>query len=245
MPSSSPQQPLIRSRDAALDLIKWLALLTMLIDHLRHAWPALYFLYVPGRLAFPLFCLAIAANVARPTVGKPSGLSVRYLGWLLLFSLLSEWPYRLLVSNAESLNVMPTLVLGLLIANAAQRSDIQARWLGAGALAVAVLAHEWLMFGAFGALLPAAFLLALRGPRALWLLPMVCCLAANYWAPFYADAARGDPFAWSVLGMCLFAPLVGLLLLRHQPPFPVPPVRRWAYLFYPAHFLVLVALRSL
>ena len=45
MPSSSPQQPLIRSRDAALDLIKWLALLTMLIDHLRHAWPALYFLY--------------------------------------------------------------------------------------------------------------------------------------------------------------------------------------------------------
>ena len=74
---------------------------------------------------------------------------------------------------------------------------------------------------------------------------MVCCLAANYWAPFYADAARGDPFAWSVLGMCLFAPLFGLLLLRHQPPFPVPPVRRWAYLFYPAHFLVLVALRSL
>lgn len=245
MPSSSPQQPLIRSRDAALDLIKWLALLTMLIDHLRHAWPALYFLYVPGRLAFALFCLAIAANVARPTVGNASGLSVRYLGWLLLFSLISEWPYRLLVSNAESLNVMPTLVLGLLIANAAQRSDIQARWLGVGALAVAVLAHEWLMFGAFGALLPAAFLLALRGPRALWLLPMVCCLAANYWAPFYADAARGDPFAWSVLGMCLFAPLFGLLLLRHQPPFPVPPVRRWAYLFYPAHFLVLAALRSL
>ncbi|SHM33481.1 TraX family protein [Phytopseudomonas punonensis] len=243
MPSFPSPRHLLPDRDAALDLIKWLALLTMLIDHLRHAWPSLYFLYVPGRLAFPLFCLAIAANIARPT--SSSGVSMRYLGWLLLFSLVSEWPYRLLVSNAESLNVMPTLVLGLLIANAVQRSDIQARWLGAGALAVAVLAHEWLMFGAFGALLPAAFLLALRGSRALWLLPMVCCLAANYWAPFYADAARGDPFAWSVLSMCFFAPLLGLLLLRQQPPFAVPPVRRWAYVFYPAHFLLLVALRSL
>ena len=245
MPSLYPPRNSTCGRDAALDLIKWLALLTMLIDHLRHAWPELYFLYVPGRLAFPLFCLAIAANVVRPTVGNASGVTARYLGWLLLFSLISEWPYRLLVPTAESLNVMPTLVLGLLIANAVQRTDIQARWLGAGALATAVLAHEWLMFGVFGALLPAAFLLALRGPRGVWLLAMLGCLAANYWAPFYADAARGDPFAWSVLAMCLFAPLLGLLLLRRQPPFPVPPVRRWAYLFYPAHFLVLVALRSL
>ncbi len=242
MPPFSPPR---LGRDAALDLIKWLALLTMLIDHLRHAWPSLYFLYVPGRLAFPLFCLAIAANVARPRVGDASGLSPRYLGWLLLFALISEWPYRLLVPTAESLNVMPTLVLGLLIANAVQRTDIQARWLGAGALATAVLAHEWLMFGVFGALLPAAFLLALKGFRARWLLPMLGCLAANYWAPFYVNAARGDPFAWSVLAMCLFAPLLGLLLLRCRPPLPVPPVRRWAYLFYPAHFLILVALRSL
>ncbi len=244
MPSSFPHHP-SPGRDAALDLIKWLALLTMLIDHLRHAWPELYFLYVPGRLAFPLFCLAIAANVARPRADDAGGVTARYLGWLLLFSLVSEWPYRLLVPTAESLNVMPTLVLGLLIANTVQRADIQARWLGAGALATAVLAHEWLMFGAFGALLPAAFLLALMGSWARWLLPMLGCLAANYWAPFYADAARGDPFAWSVLAMCLFAPLLGLLLLRCRPPFPVPPVRRWAYLFYPAHFLILVALRSL
>lgn len=241
--SLSPQVPL--GRDAALDLIKWLALLSMLIDHLRHVWPSLYFLYVPGRLAFPLFCLAIAANVARPRAGDSSGVSLNYLGGLLLFSLLSEWPYRLLVPTAQSLNVLPTLVLGLLIANAVQRPQPQACWLGGAALLIAVFGHEWLMFGAFGAVLPAAFLLALRKPYVGWLLPMFCCLAANYWAPFYYDAARGDPFAWSVLGMCLFAPLIGLLLLRQRPPFPVPPVRRWAYLFYPGHFLVLVALRSL
>lgn len=237
--------PLSSSRDAALDLIKWLALLTMLIDHLRHAWPSLYFLYVPGRLAFPLFCLAIAANVARPRAHVAKGVSLSYLGWLLLFSLLSEWPYRLLVPTTESLNVLPTLVLGLLIATAVQQPQRQSCWLGGAALLVAVFGHQWLMFGVFGAVLPAAFLLALRKPYAGWLLPMLCCLAANYWAPFYSDAARGDPFAWSVLGICLLAPAIGLVLLRHRPPFAVPPVRRWAYLFYPGHLLVLVALRAL
>ncbi|WP_084308268.1 TraX family protein [Phytopseudomonas flavescens] len=245
MPPAAPVRPIPSRRDAALDLIKWLALLTMLVDHLRHVWPSLYFLYVPGRVAFPLFCLAIAANVARPRVGDCAAVSPSYLGWLLLFSLLSEWPYRLLVPTAESLNVLPTLVLGLLIAAAVQRPRPQACLLGLAALLIAVFGHAWLMFGAFGAVLPAAFLLALRMPRGGWLLPMFCCLAANYWAPFYHDAARGDPFAWSVLAICLFAPLLGLLLLRWQPPFVVPPVRRWAYLFYPAHFLVLVAVRSL
>src|SRR3990167_2193785 len=103
-----------RPRDAALDLLKWLALLSMSIDHLRHVWPPLYALYIPGRLAFPLFCLAIAANLVRPA-GRPRlPVPLRYLGLLLLFSLLSEWPYRLLVQAPQSLNVLPTLVLGLL-----------------------------------------------------------------------------------------------------------------------------------
>ena len=52
-------------RDAGLDLVKWLAMLSMLLDHLRYLWPDAYGLFVVGRLAFPLFCLGIAANVAR------------------------------------------------------------------------------------------------------------------------------------------------------------------------------------
>lgn len=233
------------ARDKALDLIKWLALLTMLVDHLRHVWPSLYFLYAPGRLAFPLFCLAVAANVARPRRALNDSLSTSYLGWLLLFALLSEWPYRLLVPTAQSLNVLPTLILGLLIANALQRPSRRNACLGAAALLIGWLARDYLMFGVFGVLLPATFLLALRRPGATWLLPMLCCLAANYWAPFYRDAAQGDPFAWSVILTCLLAPLLGLLLLRHCGSLPVPPVRRWAYLFYPGHFLLLVVLRGI
>ena len=57
-------------RDTSLDLIKWLAMLTMLLDHLRYVWPETGWLFVVGRLAFPLFCLGIAANVARSRAGE-------------------------------------------------------------------------------------------------------------------------------------------------------------------------------
>ncbi|MDA7089308.1 TraX family protein [Pseudomonas sp. SA3-5] len=243
MPTSLPALT-SRPRDAALDLLKWLALLSMLIDHLRHVWPPLYALYIPGRLAFPLFCLAIAANLVRPSPHARTPLPLRYLGLLLLFALLSEWPYRLLVQAPQSLNVLPTLVLGLLIASGVQQPHGQARWLALGALLLAVAAHSWLMFGLAGALLPAAFVHALNRPSPAWIWPLLLCLIANYWPPFYIDAARGEPFAWTVILSCALAPLFGLWLLRQPLQIGVPPVRRWAYLFYPGHFLVLAALRE-
>ncbi|NQD96426.1 conjugal transfer protein TraX, partial [Pseudomonas sp. CrR25] len=151
-------------RDAGLDLLKWVALLSMLLDHLRHVWPHLYWLYVPGRLAFPLFCLAIAANLSRPVAGQRSPVPWRYLGLLLGFALLSEWPYRLLAPAPQSWNIMPTLVLGLLIANALLQPARSQRWLGLAALLAAAIGHAWLMFGVAGVLLPAALVLALRRP---------------------------------------------------------------------------------
>jgi hypothetical protein len=243
MPPLSPALA-SRPRDAALDLLKWLALLSMLIDHLRHVWPPLYALYIPGRLAFPLFCLAIAANLVRPSTRPRLPVPLRYLGLLLLFSLLSEWPYRLLVQAPQSFNVLPTLVLGLLIASGVQQPGGQARWLALGALLLAVVAHPWLMFGVAGALLPAAFVYALNRPHPAWIWPLLLSLLANYWPPFYVEAARGEPFAWAVILSCALAPLFGLWLLRQPLQLQVPPVRRWAYLFYPGHFLLLAAVRE-
>ncbi len=52
-------------RLAGLDLVKWTAMLAMVADHLRFLWPDADGLFVIGRLAFPLFCLAIAVNVGR------------------------------------------------------------------------------------------------------------------------------------------------------------------------------------
>jgi hypothetical protein len=244
MPDSNADVPPCHRRDRALDLLKWLALLSMLVDHLRHVWPQLYPLYIPGRLAFPFFCLAIAANLARPVAGQRSPIPLRYLVSLLIFALLSEWPYRLLAPAPQSLNVLPTLALGLLIAAGVQQPYGQRRWLGLAALLLALLGHPWLMFGFAGALLPAAFLFALQRPGGAWICPVALSLVANYWPPFYLDALRGDLFAWAVILACAGAPPLGLWLLRQKLTLPVPPVQRWAYLFYPGHFLLLAAIRE-
>ena len=231
-------------RDGALDLLKWLALLSMVLDHLRYVGYSVDLLYVPGRLAFPWFCLAMAANLSRARSMTEGG-QWRYLGWLLLFSAISEIPYRLFMPEPDTLNVMPTLVLGLLVARGWQYNSLQTRLLAVGALVLAALFSERLMFGFFGVLLPLAMLLVIWRPWYFSLLPGVACLAANQWEVLYHSARFGNSAAILGIAACLVAPLIGLFLLRHARRLQPPPMRRWAYALYPAHFLMLLGVRQL
>lgn len=234
----------MRPRDGALDLLKWLALLSMVLDHLRYVGYSVDFLYVPGRLAFPWFCLAMAANLARARATTPSG-QWRYLGWLIVFSAISEIPYRIYIPDPDTLNVMPTLVLGLLVARGWQQPTLESRWLALGAVLLALVFPERLMFGFFGVLLPLAMLLVIRRPWYFSLLPGLVCLAANQWQVLYGAARMGNSAAIFGIAACLIAPLIGVLLLRHASRLKPPPMRRWAYALYPAHFLLLLALRQI
>lgn len=233
----------LKQRDGALDLLKWLALLSMVLDHLRYVGYCVDWLYVPGRLAFPWFCLAMAVNLAR---GREvtTGNQWRYLGWLVLFSAVSELPYRLFIAEHDTLNVMPTLVLGLLVARGWEDRTSQSRWLAVGAVLLAAVFSQWLMFGFFGVLLPLVMLLALRRPWYFALLAGLVCLAANQWQVLYQAARQGNGVAAPAIVACLLAPGVGLFLLRQAKDVKPLPMRRWAYALYPVHFLVLLALRQ-
>ncbi|RKS19872.1 TraX protein [Pseudomonas sp. WPR_5_2] len=233
----------LKQRDRALDLLKWLALLSMVLDHLRYVGYSADWLYVPGRLAFPWFCLAMAANLARTEVVPASG-QWRYLGWLLLFSAVSEIPYRIYIPDPDTLNVLPTLALGLLVARGWRDRTLQARLLAGAALVLAALFWGRLMFGFFGVLLPLAMLLVIRRPWYFALLPGLVCLAANQWQVLYYAIRLGNHVAMAAIATCLIAPWLGLFLLRHAHAVKPPPMRRWAYALYPAHFLVLLALRQ-
>jgi len=230
--------PVGRVRDGALDLLKWLALLCMVLDHLRYVGLSLDGLYVPGRLAFPWFCLAIAANLHRMGSAPVTG---RYLGWLLLFSVISEVPYRLFIEDADTLNVLPTLALGLLVARGWQQRALVDRGLALIALSIATVFSSQLMFGFFGVLLPLAMLLVFRRPWYFSLLPGLVCVAANQWQVLLIN---GKLVALLGLAACLIGPLLGLILLRHAQSASPPAMRRWAYTLYPAHFVVLLAVRQ-
>ncbi|QXI22420.1 conjugal transfer protein TraX [Pseudomonas iranensis] len=232
----------LSQRDGALDLLKWLALLSMLLDHLRYVGFSADWLYVPGRLAFPWFCLAMAANLARDGTRK---MEWRYLGWLLLFSAISEIPYRFYIPDPDTFNVMPTLALGLLVARGWQDSASVPRLFALAALVVGAVFSERLMFGFFGVLLPLAMLLVFRRPWYFSLLPGLVCLAANQWQVLLESARFGNSVSILGLATCVFAPMLGMFLLRHGRHVRPPPMRRWAYALYPAHFLLLLAIRQI
>lgn len=222
----------LMARSASLDLLKWLAIVSMIGDHLRYLWPEQDWLFVTGRLAFPFFCLALAANVARTTFVR-----WRYLVWFAGFSVLSEWPYRWLDNGSLTLNVMPTLSLGLLVAWGVHLRTPSTSLLALVAALLATLGNDWLMYGLPGVLLPAALLMALKEGRFAWLAGGLAVAGnlTNSWL-FQHPLA---PVSLAVIATAFAAVYLGLELLRREWPGHVPPVGRWAWVFYPLHLAVI------
>lgn len=220
------------ARSAALDLLKWLAIVTMIGDHLRYLWPEQDGLFIVGRLAFPLFCLALAANVARSSTAK-----FRYLWWFIGFSLVSELPYRWLDNGSQTLNVMPTLTLGLLVAWGVQLRGRAPAMTALAATLIAAICNDWLMYGLPGVLLPAAMLAALKARRFAWLAGLLAVAGnfTNSWLLHHPLA----PVSLAVAFTAFLAVYLGLELLRREWPGRVKPVGRWAWAFYPLHLALI------
>lgn len=231
-------------RSAGLDLVKWVAILTMVADHLRYLWPTADALFLVGRLAFPLFCLAIAVNVGRSRAGalRTTG-NARYLGWMLVFTVLSEAPYRWLDTGSQTFSVMPTLTLGVLVAWGVHHPLWLARLGGLAAALLAALHSAQFMYGLPGVLLPAALLLARNQGGGCWLLPCLLALAGNLTNSWLWQHPLA-PFTLLVLGCAGLAILFGTWLLR-QDRWAIPPVGRWGYAFYPLHLLAIKGLQGL
>lgn len=245
MMAATTTDRLSSGRNSSLDLIKWLAMLTMVIDHLRLVWPEMEHLFIPGRLSFPLFCIAIAANVSRTRPGEfLTVANVRYLVLMLVFAAISEVPYRY-ISTSGSFNVLVTLAIGLVIAWGVQHRTVNSGVMALIATAIACVLDDPLMYGLYGALVPAAALMAIKRPGVLWVLPALLCLLSNTRSSIVAEALELHIDSILALSTAFAAPLIGLWLLRQTLFFNVWPVKQWGYWFYPGHFVALQALRFL
>ena len=91
-------------------LLQLVAIITMLVDHTGIVFfPGQIWLRVVGRIAFPLFCYNIVRGV--DYTKNP----LRYALRLLLFAIISQYPYMLALSHEiYELNVVFTLLLGML-----------------------------------------------------------------------------------------------------------------------------------
>nr|WP_314567976.1 TraX family protein [uncultured Pseudomonas sp.] len=233
-------------RNHGLDLVKWIALITMVLDHLRLVWPELGLTFILGRVSFPFFCLAIASNVARGVPGRLMTLTNgRYFAYLVFFSMISEVPYRYF-SDSNTLNVFPTLTLGLLIALGMYQRKLSGVCLSLAALVVAGVFEESIMYGVYGALLPAAFMLAIKRPGLpiLALLPAIICVLMNSRFGALERALTLDAFAALALIAAFSSALFGLWLTRCRLTVDIWRVQHWAYWFYPVHLVVLQLIRT-
>jgi hypothetical protein len=247
--SHSPEPPiqaLTGGRNAALDMIKWLALATMVIDHLRVLSPVLNWTYVPGRIAFPLFCLAMAINVGRLSPADiPSKRSNRYLGWLLAFAVISQPVFSAVMSS--DLNIFFLLTIGYLHALGLRSGGKHGAVLIILGTALTAGMHGILGYGVAGVLLPSVMLLAHAAEssrsRFFWISTSVLlCVAANWPATLERFDEPRIAMAMLVAGS---APILGFYLLSKPIKPLLPPVTQWCYFFYPAHILLLGLIVSL
>lgn len=100
-----------RRFDLGREILKWIAIITMTIDHLGAIlFPEHLVLRIIGRLAFPIFCYLIV-------LGVETTRNVRnYFIRLLLFAFVSQVPYYLALGYEPfaSLNIFFTLSFGIL-----------------------------------------------------------------------------------------------------------------------------------
>lgn len=195
-----------------------------------------------GRFAYPLFCLANAANVARQPVDYPGGW--KYLGGILLFAILSQWPYSRYFDNLH-LNILFVLALGLVIVQAVHHRTPRLIVSGFLALVAAIVYHSVLSYGVAGVLLPAALITALQARElsikiASWSLSALLAAIANVGGSILLlpDLPAIDH---AVIAAAALAPALGLTLLQVQVR-PLHSVRSWLYPVYPIHLLLLSSL---
>lgn len=247
--------------------LKWIALVTMLIDHIgaavverlltetSPAWlMTVYFvLRIIGRLAFPIYCFLLTEGFAH-TGSRP-----KYLVRLAVFALVAEVPFDLATQNTWFYpgyqNVFFTLALGLAaiwgLERFAGRLPLQLLSVVVAGAAAFLLQTD---YGFFGVGLICVFYLFRQSPRRGWAVAAWMLVGM----PLYTmtqyigmELPAGLP-VWvlavdAVLNSAIEWPgLFSLLWIRRyngQRGGGMP--KYFFYIFYPAHLLVLWGIASL
>jgi hypothetical protein len=219
------QQPHKWLASGQIEYFKWLAILTMVIDHIGLLFdiPAYRLL---GRWAFPCFALLIGYNSIFHTKNPHS-----YLRRLLILGLISQ-PVTMWVFQKPTVNILFTLSLGLVAASALQQAITAPTLSNLLRATLPLLPAPLVSYGLPGVLLVCCAATPFLHAKPLRLLSVMGLLAvgANAYQFSYALAA----FSW-----LLPATLISLSPHLHLARSP----RLLFYAFYPAHLIVLQLLR--
>ena len=215
--------------DGQLELLKWVALASMFVDHIgRHLLGAGYstWEFGLGRIAFPLFVLVIGLNLARP--GDRAARAARTTQRLAFWCVVSLVPSVMARGEPQMINVLGTLGLGAALCWAIEsRATIPLRVLAC--LAVAVASNH-VEFGLAGVFLVAAIYLWQAHDEPGAALVAVLLFLATAWLN------RTFGGVYGLLGTLACVPIA---LLARQVPARVPRLKLAFYLIYPLHLALI------
>jgi len=211
--------------DGQLELLKWVALASMFVDHIgRHLLGAGYatWEFGLGRIAFPLFVLVIALNLARP--GDRAGRAARTSRRLALWCVVSLVPSVMARGEPQMINVLGTLGLGAALCWAIEsRAAVALRVLAC--LAVGVASNH-VEFGLAGVFMVAAIYLWQAHDEPGAALVAVLLFLATAWLN------RSFGGLYGLLGTLACLPIAWVA--RHVPA-QIPRLKHLFYLVYPLH----------
>jgi hypothetical protein len=216
--------------NAKLELIKWVAFVLMLGDHINAAWFGrdLPLLSEVARIVFPLFAFVMAYRLGRDDAVE-SGAAQRVFKRLLLWGLVAQPFHAAAFGYALPLNVLLTFAVAVAVISNIQRG----RWLRA--VVVFALLSPFVDYPIAGPALVVA----------VW-----ACVRQVEQAEVAQAWVAGIGVGVALLAVCflnqsawaLFAVPVGALLLRAR--WEAPRLGRAFYVAYPAHLALLAGLAS-
>ena len=233
------------------DAIKWIAIATMLIDHIAWGFVPTYsvlgqLMHLIGRITAPTMCFFLAEGYVHTHSFR------KYAFRLGLFALISQVPFTLFEKGkleflagpslqTESFNVIYTLFLSLIAIRAWDKiENKKLRFLAVTGLCILSLPGDWMFFDILFTL---AFWLNRgsfrRQARAFCIISFAMTFSDMMFCVLSGFSAWGQLFQIGVL-LCL------PILARYNGQRGGGRYSKWTfYIFYPAHLLVLGWLRLL
>lgn len=203
-------------------ILKWIAMICMLIDHMGAVlFPQYIQMRIIGRLAFPIYCFLLVEGAVHTSDIR------KYEKRLLLFAVLSELPFDLAFYGKVSLghqNVFFTLLLGLVVIEQYQRKREKLNNVLIFILAMVAAEILHTDYGAGGIVLIFCFFVLYQNV----FIKQVVFILAN--SLIYG------------IGVQIYAGLAAIPMLLYNGK-RGPGMKYFFYIFYPAHLLILYLIK--
>lgn len=240
-------------RNRAIDFIKLVALVCMVLSHSRFIFPEYSFnLIVVGRWVFILFAFVLAYNLSKILSFSHLSSIKTYFVYLIIFAVLSEGPHNLLVSTDNSFHVGPffptqhnilyTYIFGFISVLVFSISEnIFLKFFVTGAfLSILSSFSRKLEYGLSGIVLILAFYAYLSTPSRFKYLYLFIALYCSILATSQYYDSLNPILLISILLAFSFVVFVSKFDIQ----FYVPKMGRWLYFFYPIHMAVIYIIVS-